>query len=159
MRSITFALALFACLSTDLAAQSFDPEVHPDRTVTFRLKMPNAEHVQLDIETIAKPIDMDKGADGVWTVTTKALDPEYYAYTFNVDGQNIADPNNPTRNINAIWPSSLLLVPGDTPQPWEPQDVPRGTLHHHSYKSAVMAASNDYWVYTPPDYDKGKSYP
>jgi enterochelin esterase family protein len=160
MRRFTFALAVLTLsIAFKASAQSFDPEVHPDRTVTFRLKMPNAEHVQLDMETLDKPLDMAKGADGEWTVTTAALDPEYYAYSFKVDGESIADPDNPLRNANMLWPSSLFLVPGDTPQPWEAQDVPHGTIHHHFYKSAAISATHDYYVYTPPDYEKGRSYP
>ena len=37
--------------------------------------------------------------------------------------------------------------------PWELNDVPRGEVHHHFYKSAVAGDQRDFYVYTPPGYD------
>jgi enterochelin esterase-like enzyme len=31
--------------------------------------------------------------------------------------------------------------------------VPRGTLHHHFYRSRIAEDERDFWVYTPPGYD------
>src|SRR5262249_2866578 len=36
---------------------------------------------------------------------------------------------------------------------WEVNDVPRGTLHRHSYQSAVAGEGRDFFVYTPSGYD------
>ena len=35
-----------------------------------------------------------KGEDGIWTLTIGPLKPDMYAYHFNVDGVQIADPGN-----------------------------------------------------------------
>jgi enterochelin esterase family protein len=40
-------------------------------------------------------------------------------------------------------------------------DVPRGTVHRHFYRSAVAGDHRDYYVYTPPGYDPAarRTYP
>ena len=79
------------------------PEVHPDRTVTFRIRAPQATTVTLTgdwLATLASstggPTPMTKDASGVWSVTTAPLEPTVHLYFFTVDGMNIADPINPS---------------------------------------------------------------
>jgi enterochelin esterase family protein len=52
-------------------------------------------------------------------------------------------------------------VPGPKELLWEINDVPRGELHRHFYKSAVAGDERDFIVYTPPGYDPAgsKRYP
>jgi enterochelin esterase family protein len=52
-------------------------------------------------------------------------------------------------------------VSGPPTLPWETNDVPRGEVHHHFYKSGVVGDDRGFYVYTPPGYDpRGKqSYP
>src|SRR5437660_1684887 len=69
------------------------PEVHADRTVTFRLRDPNAQAVVLSLEG-HKPAPMEKNEAGIWSVTTPPLDPDYYGYTFQADGVSMLDPGN-----------------------------------------------------------------
>ena len=64
-------------------------QLHPDRTVTFRFKDPAAAKVELNLEGVAKPIPMHKGAAGIWSYTTPPLAPEIYGYSF-LDGGGIA---------------------------------------------------------------------
>src|SRR5579863_6268168 len=49
------------------------PEVHSDRTVTFRFRDPNAKEVSLNLEGAGKPQPMVKDDQGVWRVTTQPL--------------------------------------------------------------------------------------
>ena len=56
------------------------PEVHPDNTVTFRFLAPNAQEVKVEREG-AEPIAMQKDDQGVWSVTTAPLTPDYYGYS------------------------------------------------------------------------------
>src|SRR5882724_13457513 len=57
------------------------PEVLPDRRVTFRLRAPNAKTVTLNLEgTRSRP--MAKAENGVWSVTTDPLEPDFYGYSF-----------------------------------------------------------------------------
>jgi enterochelin esterase-like enzyme len=108
---------------------------------------------------------MEKDARGIWTVTTPSLSPEIYAYHFEADGDFRLDPANPNTTVNLVDISNLLTVPGDTPQPWDPTDVPHGTLRHHTYTTQTVLGlpqnQGRYFVYTPPGYDPKakKPYP
>ncbi|HXY11561.1 MAG TPA: alpha/beta hydrolase-fold protein [Terriglobales bacterium] len=136
------------------------PEVHADGSVTFRFHAPNAVAVKLDREG-AEPVAMHKDDQGVWSVTTAPLDPDYYGYSIIVDGVRSLDPLNPLLVPNLIDPGNAVHVPGPASLPWEVNDVPRGEVHHHFYRSAVAGDDRDYYVYTPPSYDPTakKTYP
>jgi enterochelin esterase family protein len=127
------------------------PAVHPDNTVTFRFRAPNAQEVKLDLEG-TDPIAMQKDDEGVWSVTTAPLPPDFYGYNINVDGVRSLDPYNHGLVPNLISPGNYVHVPGPS-LPWEVNDVPRGEVHHHFYKSAVADDQRDFYVYTPPGYD------
>jgi enterochelin esterase-like enzyme len=128
------------------------PEVHADRRVTFRFRAPNAREVFLAREG-ADRLAMQKDEQGVWSVTTDALEPDLYGYAFVADGVGLIDPSNPAMKPNLLNTQSVVHVPGPPPQPWEVAAVPRGTLHRHFYRSDVVGDDRDYYVYTPPGYD------
>jgi enterochelin esterase-like enzyme len=136
------------------------PDVHADRTVTFRFRDPNAQSVTLNLEG-AKPAPMTKDVDGVWAVTTSPLEPDIYGYSFVADGVGLLDPNNSSIKPNYLNLANMVHVPGANPLPWEVADVRHGELHRHFYKSAIIGDQRDLFVYTPPGYDaKGKTkYP
>ena len=136
------------------------PEIHPDGSVTFRLRAPNARDVKLDREG-AEAVDMQKDDQCVWTVTTAPLAPDYYGYSFMADGVRSLDASNPSLVPNLISPGNFVHVPGPPSLPWELNDVPHGEIHHHFYKSTVAGDDRDYYVYTPPGYDPAarKTYP
>ncbi len=96
---------------------------------------------------------MQKNEEGVWSVTTDSLEPDIYGYSFVADGVNLFDPSNHVVKSNLIYTQSLLHVPGPASLPWELNDVPHGTVHHHYYKSNVVGDKRDFYVYTPPGYD------
>jgi enterochelin esterase family protein len=138
------------------------PEVLPDNKVTFRLRAPNAKEVLVSIEGMEKPLKMDQDARGFWTVTSEPLSPDYYGYSFNVDGVGgILDPSNHAVKPNFLYRANEVHVPGAAGTTWEVADVPHGELHHHFYKSGVVGDHRDYFVYTPPGYNaRGKeTYP
>ena len=136
------------------------PEVHSDNSVTFRFRAPNAQEVKLAREG-TEPVAMQKDDQGVWTVSTPPLSPDYYGYSFSVDGVRSLDPNNHGLVPNLIAPGNFVHVPGPPSLPWELNDVPHGEIHHHFYKSAVADDERDFYVYTPPGYDptSSKTYP
>lgn len=129
------------------------PDVASDGRVTFRFRAPHAESVTVNLEGAKDPLAMEKDDRGVWTVTTNPLPPEYYGYSFSLNGLRILDPHNSAINPNLLNPSSSLHVPGPTPMPWEEADIPHGAVHHHFYKSAIVGDNRDFYVYTPPAYD------
>jgi enterochelin esterase-like enzyme len=129
------------------------PEVAADGRVTFRFRDPNAKDVKVMLEGRAKPFDMQKGAEGVWSFTTEPLAPDFYGYSFIADGVGLADPSNPLIKPNLLFPGSMVHVPGPSSLPWEMNDVRHGVIHHYFYKSQIIGDQRDYYVYTPPGYD------
>ncbi len=129
------------------------PEVHSDRHVTFRFRAPNAKEVMLAREGNESPLPMQKDEQGVWRVTTDPLEPDFYGYSFVADGVSLIDPSNPLIKPNLLHTQSIVHVPGPASLPWEVNDVPHGTIHHHFYKSGVVGDVRDCYVYTPPGYD------
>ncbi len=93
------------------------PEVRPDGTVTFRLRAPKAEQVELVGEVLQgkRSQAMTKGDDGVWSVTIGPLPPEIWIYNFRVHGVDLPDPSNISlmpRAAGAAAVSSFVEVPG-----------------------------------------------
>jgi enterochelin esterase family protein len=132
------------------------PEIHPNSTVTFRLRAPNAQKVDVAVEGAVTPMQQD--ADGIWTGTSAVLTPEIYSYHFTVDGTPFLDPKNANIVDNLIYQSNDFLIPGTPAMPWEPQAIPHGILQHHFYTSQVVLGlpnnQSDYYVYTPPGYSE-----
>jgi len=144
------------------------PEVHADGRVTFRLQAPKAESVKLESgemeATIGRqPKGMEKGADGLWTLTVGPLQPGIYDYSFNVDGLRITDPASPHVFENRRGSRGYVEIPGppDNPRQDQWRDVPHGTVSIHWYLSKATAERRRVHVYTPPGYEQqsGKKYP
>src|ERR1035441_9436388 len=106
------------------------PEVHSDNSVTFRFRAPNAQEVKIAREG-TEPVAMQKDDQGVWTVNTPPLSPDYYGYSIIVDGVRSLDPNNSGLVPNLISPGNFVHVAGPPSLPWELNDVPHGEVHHH----------------------------
>jgi enterochelin esterase family protein len=134
-----------------------DPVVHADRTVTFTFTDATAHAVSLALEGVAKPIPMVRGTAGAWTLTTEALKPEIYSYHFEVDGQYTVDAHNVLVKSGVLNVGNGVLVPGETPEPWEQTDLPHGELHHEFFTTKVVKGldrdQDQFFVYTPPGYD------
>lgn len=146
------------------------PEVHPDRTVTFRVKAPNAERVLLNSGPLLNALgsaDMalafsEKSTDGLWSLTVGPLPPDIYDYIYIIDGTAFADSNNSAMQTGTQSARSLLTVPAeDGPNYYEARDVPHGVLHRHSYMSRTLGEVRDLVVYTPPNYgvNPDQTYP
>ncbi len=141
------------------------PEVHPDRTITFRLRAPQAALVEITGEVVRGkgPQPMTKGSDGVWSITIGPLSPEIWIYNFRVQGVELPDPSNISlmpRAAGAAAVSSFVEVPGDRPAFYDARPVPHGEVRMVLYESATMGVDRYFWVYTPPGYDKSSAkYP
>ena len=101
---------------------------------------------------------MQKDDQGVWSVTSDVLTPDYYTYSLVIDGTSINDPAN--RQVQTSFGSfqSMFVVPG--PQPWLPAaGVARGAVARHTFRSAVANDERDFFVYTPAGYDPRRSRP
>lgn len=153
-------LALTGLALPALGQKIVSPEVASDGRVTFRVKAPEAKQVVVHCEGV-KESTMQKDDQGVWSLTSEPLEPDIYSYSFQVDGCRVIDPNNPLLKYNLLNTDSQVHVPGPATLLWEINDVPRGQLHHHFYKSAVAGDERDFYVYTPPEYNAAarKRYP
>jgi enterochelin esterase family protein len=152
------AVLLLSVATTTSAQVLVSPEVHPDGRVTFRLRAPNAKEVVLRCEG-TKGGPMQKGENGVWSITTEPLKPDIYAYSFQVDGLHTIDPANPLLKYNLLNTDSQVHVPGAATLPWEINNVPHGVLHRHLYHSAILGDERPFVVYTPPGYDPAAKVP
>ncbi len=150
---LPLALASMSFAQNEPAPPVHSPDVHPDGHVTFRLLDPTAQKVTVSLEGAKEPLLMQKDAQGVWTVTSDALAPDLYGYSFNADGVHLLDPENTQIKPNLLGLSNVVHVPAESPLPWEDADIPHGMVHHHFYKSAIVGDNRDFYVYTPPGYD------
>lgn len=155
----SFFAFLILVLAPFAPAQN-SPKVHPDRTVTFRLRAPNAKQVKLSLEG-EKLQSLTLDDHGIWSITVGPLEPDFYPYTFAVDGLQMPDPANADhKNAVAGGGESLLHVPGPPTLTWELNDVPHGVIHRHLYKSPSLGDPREFLIYTPPGYEAGKAkYP
>lgn len=144
-----------------IPARIVSPEVGADQRVTFRFRAPNAKEVAVALEGREKHLPMEKDDQGVWSVATDPLEPDYYGYSIVADGVSLIDPSNSLMKPNLLFTQSMVHVPGPATLPWEISDVPHGEIHHHFFKSAIVGDNRDFYVYTPPDYNPRarKKYP
>ncbi len=147
-------------------ANAISPEVRDDRTVTFRLKAPEARTVSLSggpiLLAIGKgnaPLPFEKGGDGLWTLTVGPLKPNLYSYRLLVDGVAVVDPNNTLTGVAAQPGYSMVVVHGEGPSYYDAKPVPHGTVTRHVYHSTVLDGEREMYVYTPPGYDRSRRYP
>ena len=99
------------------------PRVDNAGRVQVRVKAPNATKVKLNFWSGPK-VDMEKQADGFWTVTTVPLVPGFHYYTLNIDGAEFSDPGTQAYFGGGRFASGvevprarldLLFGPGCTP--------------------------------------------
>ena len=94
------------------------PEIHSDRSVTFRLFAPKASEVVLMgspgiLEVIKEPKALQKDENGVWTLTIGPVPPGFYTYGYAIDGGiRMPDPSNPNLELRRWGPTSSFIVPG-----------------------------------------------
>jgi enterochelin esterase-like enzyme len=160
---VSFAVVMAPLLPAQVLPSFASTRINADRSITFRYRDPDTKAVLCSIENVAKPLAMGKDAEGVWTVTSAPLPTGIYRYHFEINGISYLDPANPVSSNSLMRPASMVTVPGDGPQLWDATDVPHGTVHHHTYTTSIVLGlpgnQNDYYVYTPPQYDPSKAYP
>jgi enterochelin esterase-like enzyme len=125
------------------------PRVHPDRSVTFQLKAPDAQKIQV---RLGKDYDMAKGADGVWSVTLPPQVPGFHYYDLVVDGVEVNDPASETF-FGSGRESSGIEIPEPGVDFYNVKDVPHGQVRSLRYFSKYTGTWRHANVYTPPGYD------
>ena len=141
------------------------PVVNADGTVTFNFYSPSAQRVSVsgDFDEIRNQrLEMTKQENGVWTVTTKALNPELYSYSLSVDGQRFVDPANSYVNRDISTLSNIFIVTksdDDKGHLYSVNDVPHGTLSRVWYDSPTLGQQRRMTIYLPAAYDGKKAFP
>jgi enterochelin esterase-like enzyme len=126
------------------------------------VRAPNAREAAVGGQFARDRVPLKKDGDGVWSATVGPVEPGVYEYSLWIDGFRTVDPANPVLKPTRTLGTSILEVPGKTPQLTEFQDVPHGAVHVHRYRSrALDGRVRRLHVYTPPDYERraGVKYP
>ena len=137
-------------------------EVLSDRRVTFRIYAPKASEVTLrgDWMGTTEPVKLEKNDQGVWSVTVGPLTPDFYNYSFNVDGVRTLDPKNPTikQGVNSV--DNMVFLAGAEADFQDNKPVPHGEIRKVWYQSTTLGMQRRMHIYFPPGYDSGKErYP
>lgn len=182
MKRLSLSLALLligVCAYAQQAlwggSQIVSPEIHPDKTVTFRVQAPKAVKVQVtgdflpraEVKTergtmkVSGTADMTEGKDGVWEFTTpEPLASELYSYSFIIDGFRTNDPSNVFLNRDVRSITNIFIVGGDPGDYYKVNKVPHGTVARRWYDSPGLGMERRLTIYTPPGYEtSGKRYP
>ena len=126
------------------------PRVDHAGRVQIRVKAPDATKVRLNFWSGPK-VDMEKQADGFWTVTTPALVPGFHYYWFTIDGFAANDTH---AYFGGGKPASGVEVPEPGSTYYSIQAVPHGQVREVWYDSKVTGSWRHALVYMPPKYDE-----
>lgn len=174
MKKLVTLFAAFTILSSSSFAQQAlsggsditSPEIKADRTVTFRLKAPDAKEVKLSGDWM--PAQgwtpgtelMAKDKDGVWSLTSTPISSDLHSYSFLVDGLRITDPNNVYLIRDVASVTNVFIVPGGKADLYTVNAVPHGTVSRRWYSSPGNNLTRRITIYTPPGYESSKQdYP
>ena len=159
-RTLGFALALLSVAAICSAQQPGDfkpaetnvwgaeyPRVDGTGRVEIRIKAPDAAKARVNFWSGPK-VDMEKQADGFWTVTTTPLVPGLHYYTVIVDGAEFADPGS-----HAFFGGSKHASAVEVPEPgadyYAIKDVPHGQVREVWYSSKPTGTWRHALVYLP----------
>jgi enterochelin esterase-like enzyme len=135
------------------------PEVLSDHRVTFRIYAPKASEVTLrgDWMQTQDPLKLAKDEKGVWSATVGPLVPDFYSYSFDVDGVRTLDPKNPTIKQGITSLDSIFFLPGQEATFEDNQAVPHGEIRKVWYQSSTLGLQRRMHIYMPPGYESGKA--
>ncbi|MGH9937233.1 MAG: alpha/beta hydrolase-fold protein [Blastocatellia bacterium] len=136
------------------------PEVLSDNRVTFRIYAPKASEVTLrgDWMETPGPVKLEKNEQGVWAVTAGPLVPDFYSYSFTVDGVRTLDPKNATikQGVNSL--DNMFFLPGEAAVFEDNKPVPHGEVRKVWYQSSTLGMQRRMHIYFPPGYNGGKEH-
>ena len=139
------------------------PEINKNNSVTFRLLAPEANKVSISgnwMTGFGTQVELAKGDSGIWSVTTDVLPPEFYTYSFYVNGVKTLDLQNPQVVRDGTRFENAVIVPGKESDVYTVKNVPHGILSKVWYPSPSLEKNRRMYVYTPPGYDSSnEKYP
>jgi enterochelin esterase-like enzyme len=154
--------ALFANVSYAQEAGNFQPattnvwgaeypRVDSQGRVQLRVKAPDATKVRINFWSSTKA-EMEKQADGFWTIITPPQVPGLHYYNFVVDGADVSDTGSQSFFGGSKY-ASAVEVPEPGSAYYSIQDVPHGQVRDVWYNSKVTGSWRHAMVYLPPSYE------
>jgi enterochelin esterase-like enzyme len=149
------------------------PELKAD-SITFRFRAPKAVKVELNGDFLPAretktnfgtfmmpaPVEMKEGKEGVWEYTVHNVAPDFYSYTFTVDGIRMLDPGNLQMVRDGQNVTNVVIMPGEKSNLYLEASDKKGTLSKVWYASPAFGANRRMYIYTPYGYEtSGKKYP
>ena len=159
------ALTCAATLTCQIQGPGSPPRVNPDLSVTYFVNVDAADVRLADsVFSLGPPfLPFTKGPDGIWSLTTPPYEPGTHVYGFVIDGVPTgarSDNSLNDRLPQSYYPFELIDVRGSEPLFYDPQPVPHGTLHVHTFRSELFQRAVKATVYTPPGYEvSDQAYP
>jgi enterochelin esterase family protein len=139
------------------------PAVDAEGRVTFRLKAPDAQSVQVRGKGSlwgGKAFPLTRGADGTWSGVGEPAEPGFFYYEVLIDGVAVNDPGSETY-FGWGKQTSGIEIPERGVDFHHVKAVPHGEVRIRTWESKVTGTPRRVFVYTPPDYDRdpAKRYP
>ena len=102
-----------------------------------------------------------KDDQGVWSITVGPLVPDFYAYSFTVDGVRTLDPRKPLIEPGIDENDSMFEVPGQEATFEDNKPGPHGDIRMVWYPSSTLDSLRRMHIYTPlnPRFPGGRSQP
>ena len=130
------------------------PQVNSEGRVRARIRAPQAQSVQLDINGVK--FTMTKDTNGFWLGDSTPQDQGNHYYGLVVDGAEVPDPGG-----SFIWGSGAwrndVEIPASDQDFYALKNVPHGQLREIFYFGKTSNMQRHCFVYTPPDYEKDPS--
>ena len=139
--------------SSNIRGQEY-PKIHPDLSVTFRIKAPDAQKVVFGFFDNQR-YPARKDSDGFWTATTNPQVPGFHYYRVFIDGAEVNDPASETF-YGTGKQTSGIEIPEKGVDYYLPKDVPHGEVRERWYYSGTTQQWRRIFVYTPPGYDTNR---
>lgn len=142
------------------AGPVFSPQVHSDRSVTFRLKAPKARTVRLAFgegDILYKDMQEHRG---IWEVTIGPVEPGVYEYKFEVDGLKMLDYPNPAVKAGTEIYCNTVEIKGDEPR-FDERILTGSEIDVISYRSSALGTYRRVCIYVPAIYfeEPRRSFP
>lgn len=168
-KSLLILLSISGLFTTNALSQFqpspiVSPEIHENGTVTFRVMAPAADSVKISGSWMTgwgSSEKLTKGTEGVWELNISDLKPDYYNYSYNIDGVRTVDPHN-SWVIRDVWNTfSAFILPGKESEFMQLSDQLNGTIQEVWYPSPTLSMEQRRMkVYLPPNYDQtNQDYP
>ncbi|MCC7463548.1 MAG: hypothetical protein IT480_13935 [Gammaproteobacteria bacterium] len=117
------------------------PDLHPDRSITFRIAAPTAAGVTLRFDGRDYPMSKDEKFPGTWKITVAPVEADIYHYSYEIGGARVN--------------SDQMEVPGISAARYdELRDVPHGSIVLRKYASRIQGRQRSMRVYLPPQYHR-----